>query len=291
MNQKVLLIGILSLFFAIAANAQKGTVKIFSELKGITVYLDEVNQGYDVSIMDSVDVGSHYLKVVKDDVIVYGELINVNGNAVTTILVKNNQEVKNKIIDSKSDEIQQYKMQRMDVMLSTRYVTNTSSQTNSTYYPGFFSTTIGVSKTNVVSNSIPVTDWFITQGGNKKISQEEFAKITNFKLYYDRVKASQDYCETKNEQIRKARTKHILSGLAFVAITAIIAANVDFSEVASAFLVALPATGAMIFFVFASTDKKLYPVVTLTMEEVRNQAYFYNQLLKIRLGLPENYEP
>ncbi len=53
--------------------AQTGTVKIFSELKPIDIYLDEKFQGRDIIQLDSVQIGSHYLKVIKDSVSIYTE--------------------------------------------------------------------------------------------------------------------------------------------------------------------------------------------------------------------------
>jgi lipopolysaccharide export LptBFGC system permease protein LptF len=59
-----------------------GTLKIFSELTGITVYLDENKQGDDIRQINNVPVGSHYLKVLKDGVSIFGELVTVSENNV-----------------------------------------------------------------------------------------------------------------------------------------------------------------------------------------------------------------
>ena len=73
-----------------------GTIKIFSELTGITVYLDENKQGDDVRQINGVPTGSHYLKVLKDGISVFGELVTVTENSVTSILVKNDGKVAEK---------------------------------------------------------------------------------------------------------------------------------------------------------------------------------------------------
>ena len=102
--------------------SQKGTIKVFSELKGINVYLDEVFQGADIINIDSVTIGSHYLKVVKDNVIVYSELITVNQNAVTTAFIKDSEEVQNKL---KNEKIRIG--ERMNLRVNRMLLNNTAS--------------------------------------------------------------------------------------------------------------------------------------------------------------------
>ena len=55
-----------------------GTLNIFSEFNGVTIYLDDNRQGDDVKVINSIPAGNHYLKVMKDGVSIFGELIAIN---------------------------------------------------------------------------------------------------------------------------------------------------------------------------------------------------------------------
>ena len=296
MKTKLLLIVVL-LLSSFSLMAQKGTIKIFYELKGVSVYLNNEFKGFDVGTLDSVTIGSHYLKVTKDNIIVFGEIVTVSANAVTTILIKKNKDLQEKIIAGKTDELHQYESQRLDVMLSTKYVTETNSKSNSVYYPGFFSTTIGQSKTNSVTTTIPVTDWFITQGGTRKISQREFARITNYQPFFEQT-------EKIKQDVEKYNKKTVRGGL--------IAAALGLATIAAGIFVVHPkvdwnsennfnwgaggeimcyTTGGLALIGVASLKKELPYDPILSMETIQGQAYIYNQNLKKKLGIPEDYEP
>jgi len=296
MKTKLLLIVVL-LLSSFSLMAQKGTIKIFYELKGVSVYLNDEFKGFDVGTLDSVTIGSHYLKVTKDNIIVFGEIVTVSANAVTTILIKKNKDLQEKIIAGKTDELHQYESQRLDVMLSTKYVTETNSKSNSVYYPGFFSTTIGQSKTNSVTTTIPVTDWFITQGGTRKISQREFARITNYQPFFEQA-------EKIKQDVEKYNKKTVRGGL--------IAAALGLATIAAGIFVVHPkvdwnsennfnwgaggeimcyTTGGLALIGVASLKKELPYDPILSMETIQGQAYIYNQNLKKKLGIPEDYEP
>ncbi|MBK9190345.1 MAG: hypothetical protein IPM77_01990 [Crocinitomicaceae bacterium] len=101
---------ILSLIFSLQfAYGQKGSVRIFCEVSGSKIFLDDELKGTDISSIDSVVAGSHYLKVTKDEIIIYGELIQVNSGQVTTILVKDTKELQDKLVAFKPEVVQQYK--------------------------------------------------------------------------------------------------------------------------------------------------------------------------------------
>ena len=52
-----------------------GSVNIFSEFTGTSVYLNENKQGDDIKTINAVPAGNHYLKIMKDGVSIFGELI------------------------------------------------------------------------------------------------------------------------------------------------------------------------------------------------------------------------
>lgn len=149
---------------ALAQTNNTGTLKIFSELKGIELFIDEQPQGKDAAEINNIQVGSHYVKAIKDGATVYSELITVAAGATTTILIKDNGQVKEKILEGKYKEQQEYKSKKIDILLSKSVQTVGSSYTSSTYFPGYYSI-FGSGWTNSSSTAYEVTDWKIIKGG------------------------------------------------------------------------------------------------------------------------------
>lgn len=275
--------------------SQKGTIKVFSELKGINIYLDEVLRGTDIITIDSVTSGSHYLKAVKDNVIVFGELIMVNQNAVTTALIKDSEQVQNKLkneklkmekelLESKSDAAKQYNEQRLDILVNTRYVTETSTANQSKYYPGYFSST-GKSSSNSVTETKAYTDWFITQGG-KQITYYTFAQIIGEQSRIDNIAA-------QNKIIKRKRVIRNVIGTP-VLIVGLVGGGFFVAALSSSSPWALPAVwyfGGTVTGMMFLIDKPKYKSVNYSNDEAKEKISIYNQNLKKELGLPANYEP
>ena len=179
MKTKSLVLGIFTLLLmflsvSVFGQTKTGTLKIFSELTGIVVYLDENRQGENVQQINDIPVGSHYLKVLLGSVSVYGELIEIKEGTVTTVLIKNTGQVQEKILDSKTAEQETYTNSKLDIILSRGMSTTTKSYSN--LFPGYYSYW-GYSSS--VSSSVETTDWKIIQGGVKEISESTFAGLTN----------------------------------------------------------------------------------------------------------------
>jgi hypothetical protein len=277
-------------------NAQKGCIKIYSEIKGIEVYLDEVRQGVDVITLDSISAGSHYLKVNKDNGTIYSELVTVNANTVTTVLVKNSREVEQKILATKYPQEEQYKARKVDVLINTQYVTETTGKTNSYYWPGYFSM-IGTSNSSAQSVTYATKDWFFaTESGRVKLSEYNFAKMSG----------NQDLVDRIDKATKKAkRQSNIMGGIgATMLFGGMIVGGIGVGDLASknkflstdaaagcvaggivGFLVGAGVVGA------AGASLKSLNQHWMTIEEAIAQARQYNQRLKKELGLPDNYEP
>ena len=150
-----------------------GTLKIFSELTGISVYLDENKQGDDTKVINGVPVGSHYLKVLLGTTSVYGDLVEIKDGETTTVLIKNTGQVQEKIMDSKVTERQDYQNSKIDILFSTNAVSTTTGK--SSMYPGYYGY-YGYSSSNTVTNQ--VSDFKIVQGGVKEISEMSLATLT-----------------------------------------------------------------------------------------------------------------
>jgi hypothetical protein len=301
-------------FFIISnAAAQTGTIKIFSELKETSVYLDEVLKGNDIMTLDNVPAGSHYLKVVKDEVIIYGELIEVKAGQTTTVLVKDTKEIQDKLLAGKYQEQEKYKAQKLDVLLDIKYVTETNqntattNRTNSLFWPGYYSV-LGTSatRTNTQSNTVSVThsvtDWFITVGGTKKLSHYDFAVIVNDVARLNDYEEQKNYCATHPRKIKPDGTT-IIIGSVFAAIggaVAFIPPMPDFSTEGKVgpqirFVIGASSLVVGIGAVIAGLLHRSPPCVAIfrpyTLEEASALAKAYDHNLKKSLGLPENWEP
>ncbi len=274
---------------SITATAQKGTIKIFTELQNINVYLDNTLQGTDIILIDSVAIGTHYLKILKEGTIVYSELITVQPNTVTTILIKDSPEVKAKILKSKVDEIQKYKSKKLDVILSQNYVTQTKETASSIYFPGYYIAT-GTAFHNSVSVSTAYTDWKIIQGGNKEISDIQFANIVGD----EQIKAN--YTKALKAYNRRVSIGAIIA-IPSIIITGVILADLlgskpflNMSSETEAIIGTAGIVGSIIGYSSAMGAKAPHGHFT-TVEKASKEAYEYNQALKKELGLPESYEP
>lgn len=264
-----------------------GTLNIFSELTGITVYLDENKQGENIKTINSVPVGSHYLKVIKDGVSVFGELVNITENQITTVLVKNDGSVEEKILNSKVAEQEEYKNKKLDVILSTGSTTSTKGYSN--LYPGYYSYW-GTSQS--VSNTVQTTDWKIIQGGLKEISELSFANIVGNKELSDNI----------TMRINKENKTSMTAAL--IALPCIIMATCLLTDAIGdkhwmhkdnpvhpkweAPVAAVSISVGTIAYLLAM--KKPYSGHYITVENAARDAQQYNKGLRTKLGLPENYD-
>lgn len=263
-------------------NAQKGTVKIFSEVKGINVFLDETFKGNDIMTLDSVEIGTHYLKVLKNETIIFGELINVVKEGTTSILIKNDEKLGAKLLATKTDDINEYINNKLDVILSSGSQTFTKG--SSTLFPGYYSYW-GFS--NSVSTTVATSDWKIIKGGVKEISELDFANITKDNELQNRI----------NLQLKKESKRAGIG--AIIAVPSILIATallIDASKAApdpnypewKAYTFAGAAGLGVIG--FAIVMKKPYRGHYISVEAAAKKAQEYNKSLKESLGLPPNFE-
>lgn len=302
-------------------HAQKGNLKIFSELKGVSIYIDDVFRGIDISSFDSLPAGNHYIKATKDDVQIYGELVNVTHDQTTTVLIKDSKEVQDRLLARKFKEQEIYRSKKLDVLVDTKLVTETtgntqiSEKTKSLYFPGYYSI-LGGSNTsgNMATQSTTVTksesSWFITRG-NEKISQDQFAIIVNDTAY---MRQMSEY-KTKMANYEKVMSQKpkwkiewtsTLIGAAFMAGGTLLynpkvdmASNDDAlfgKQFLNIMCISTGVTGAIAFLVGIFHHQKPYStqpvfISPITMDEAIRMSKEYNRQMKLQLGLPEDYEP
>lgn len=300
-------------------NAQKGSVKIFSELKSVNIYLDEVLKGIDLIKLDSISTGSHYLKVVKDDVIVFGELITVKENEALTILIKDSKDIQDKLLARKYKEQELYRSKKLDVLQDTKLVTETTGnteiteKTKSLYFPGYFSVlggsnTTGKANTNSTTTTRSETSWFIIKG-NQRIDHDEFALLTNYEAYSNSQKEYQNKLSYYNAHLKdrpkwKVDWSTTLIGLAFSSAGVLLYDRkvnmfAEDAPVGKVMLNALCGSSALVgsialisgFFHHQSTpNPRPYFYSPISMDDAIREAKEYNRKLKIELGLPETFE-
>jgi hypothetical protein len=278
-----------------AAN-NTGTIKVFSEVKDIEIFIDEKSQGKDTAEIINVEMGSHYIKAVKDGATIFSDLVNVAANATSTILIKNTGQVKENILGAKYTEQQEYKSKKLDILLSKSYQTTGTSNTYSTYFPGYYYYYwgTGYGTTTSKSTQTETTDWKIVQGGVQEISDVQFATLVNDKYA---LKRNQDAWDTYNNTVLWSGVIGLLGIVAAVAGLAAgnaatekgLTASDPESESAATMVavgIVVAVIGCGVCLSFKEPSGHLIPP-----SRAANEAYNYNQKIKADLGLPENYEP
>ena len=266
-----------------------GTLNIFSEFAGTTIYLDDLKQGEDVKVVNAVPAGNHYLKVMKDGVSIFGELIAINPGQTTTVLIKNEGQVAEKIMESKSNEREEYQAKKIDVIFTTNSVSTT--QGASTLFPGFYGY-YGYSSS--VTNTSQISDFKIIQGGVKEIGDlglADLAENQNILNQYARISKS------VNRQL-SIGLGMFLGGLLIggpVLVDILVdkpflhpdGTNAPDWEIGVATAGIISCTIG--YAVTMGADKR-YPKHYYDVEGAAKDAREYNRKLKDKLGLPEGYD-
>lgn len=131
------------------AQTQTGILKVFSEVKDVEIYVDEKLVGKDTVEIKDILAGSHYVKIVRDGKVLYSEVANVSSGLVTTVLVKESQIPKEKLIKPLTTQEAEYKKEKLEIFIQGG-------------------------------------DWYPAKGG-EKISEYYFATLINDKDVVDRI--------------------------------------------------------------------------------------------------------
>ena len=262
------------------AESNAGTIKIFSEVKGIEIFLDEKSQGQDMAVLSNVEMGSHYIKAVKEGVTIFSDLVNVTANATTTVLIKDTGQVKEKILSSKYKEQQEYKSKKLDILLSKSVQTVGSGYTNSIYFPGYYSI-FGSGWTRTSSTAYEITDWKIVQGGVQEISDVSFAQLVNDTATLKKSQEKADFYSNKY---------NIGAIVALVGLASFLGAMATTGDTQIG-LLTLGTVGCVFGYGFMVSAETPPAGHYISPSEAAKRAYDYNQKLKAELGLPADYEP
>lgn len=279
----LMLLGV-SLIFG---QTKTGTLKIFSELTEISVYVDEIKQTTDPTAL-VVPVGSHYLKVLYQNTSVYGEIIEIKENLTTTILIKNTGQVQEKVMETKTLEREEYQNSKIDVLLSSTAISSTSGKTN--YYPGFYGY-YGYTNSNTVTTN--VSDFKIIQGGVKEIGDIDLASLVGNQ---DILNQNANY----NTRVNKQTTTGAIMFLGSLAIGIPLLIDVmgekhflhpgiEPTNAEIGILAAATVTGIISYCIIMGADKHR-PSHWYNPDVASKDAQSYNKKLKGKLGLPESYD-
>jgi hypothetical protein len=282
----ILLLMVLSL--SLFSQTKTGTLKIFSELTGITVYVDESKQVTEATTF-VLPIGTHYLKVLADKATVYGDLVDIKENTVTTVLIKNTGQVQEKVMEAKTQERQDYQNSKIDVLLTSNAISTTTGK--SSYYPGFYGY-YGYQKSNTVTTN--VSDFKIIEGGVKEISDVDLATIAGNQSILD-----------ANARVNMQQRKQANVGMA-IFLPSFIIGSVVFADmvVKKPFLhkvgttastgecavMAVSLTGFIIGYAVVMGSDKHHPAHYYTPDVANADAQKVNKVLKQKLGLPESYD-
>lgn len=280
------------------ATGKGGTLNIFSELTGISVYLDENKQGDDIKQIQGVPAGSHYLKVMKDGVGIFGELVIVSEGQTTSVLVKNDGQVAEKIMESKVKERQEYQGNKIDILFSSNSLSKTSG--SSTLFPGYYGYW-GYSSSATTTTQI--ADFKIIKGGVEEIFDTKLATLVNNQKILDAYNA--DYRSWENAQ-KGALITSLAAFVPFAVFTIDICIKKPFlhdaptDPNASSFST-VPAwewTGYILSGLITWVGIKLSDAPSsrfikphyYKVDEAAKDAQAHNKKLKEKLGLPESYD-
>lgn len=291
-------VGCLAMPSPIHAASATGTLKIFSETKGINVYVDEELKGTDVIEIKDLSPGDHYIKITKDDAVLYSELVKVSAGVTSAILIKSKVPASTQpplevqqAADKLYKQAQQFKQEKLDIMLSKTYQTVGSSYSDSTYFPGYYFAT-GSEWTTSKSTAYEITDWKIIKGGVQQISDSEFAQLVGDK---DTLAAMNKDWEDYNSTMNWAAIIGV-TGILMVLVGGAMAFGSDNKTDSGK---AAGESGAVIFAVgiiptiigLGMLSKNPPTGHYVNPGTASKQAFEYNQALKKKLGLPESYEP
>ena len=292
--KKYFIVALMFLSLSAFAQTKVGTLKIFSELQGISVYIDEVKETVNsTSIL--VPAGSHYLKIIYQNTSVYGEIIEIKDGAITTVLIKNTGQVQEKVMEAKTPERAEYNNLKVEVLFTTNAISQTTGK--SSYYPGFYGY-YGYNKSNTVTTQ--VSDFKIVQGGVQEISEMSLAALAG------NNSVLQANAKDNTRQVKEAG----IGAFVFLGSLAIgLPLIIDMVHKAtpskpggflhpktavhpkweSGVLATTILTGTISYCIIMGSDKHK-PVHYYSPDGANRDAQSYNKALKTKLGLPESYD-
>ncbi|GIV27770.1 MAG: hypothetical protein KatS3mg027_1584 [Bacteroidia bacterium] len=292
---------------------QKCKLRIYTEIDNYYLYIDNKLIGKNIDAIDTISCEDHYIKVMFDNVIVFSEILSFKENESKSILIKKTKEVEEKLLKSKAEEIEQYKREKVEVMISKKYITTTDVNLQHYSYnpmfPNYYSLNYaGATFGQNITSTQEITDWFFVKGGSVKLNELDFIKLhsqyTSNIIYLNQVSNQIKQIDDQNKIIEKKNKKKSMwmnfGGIVFLIgtllmawgfieilvplfLTSDTAINVFFFGLGG-FLIGMP-------FTFMKTLPYLtYPEHFLKLEDAMKMKDEYNAKLKEKLGLPKDFD-
>jgi len=68
-----------------------GKLYIYSEIENVKIYVDNVYKADDFVEIESIQTGTHYVKVIEDNEVIHSSIAAVKGGEVTTVIIRENE--------------------------------------------------------------------------------------------------------------------------------------------------------------------------------------------------------
>ena len=291
----------------------KCKLRIYTEIENYYLYIDDKLLGQNIKAIDTMSCEDHYIKVVYDNVIVFSEILSFKENESKSILIKKTKEVDEKLLKSKAKQIEEYKREKVDIMISKKYITTTDVNlqhyTYNPLFPNYYSLNYsGATFGQNITSTEEISDWFFVKGGNIKLSELEFIKMhnkfTSNVIYLKNVQDKINNIDEKNKLIAKKNKKktYIMNFGIFIFVVGTIMFLWGLIEVLIPLLLTTD-TAMNVFFIGLAgfligmpfTFIKLLPLISypdhyLSLEDAMKMKDEYNSKLKEKLGLPQDFD-
>lgn len=283
-------------------------LKIYSEVKGASIYIDDQLKGTDAVDITDIKPGTYYVKAMLGDNMIFSRVVTVTEGLSNTVLIKQQaqsappQQVQSApqqqvptvpqvqsaprvqqlpaarpITDALIAQKTEYRSKRISVIVKQLKTQQSRGMmiTNET----FMNTDIAAfgSQHTLTEN---IEDWWIVTGDGTKLNENDFLTLVGD------TAGLKGLNDEKNSEFWWELGG--LGGLAVggaVAISGATASTFDVGAFAGGLVTML--CGGTIAIVVASEMNQPH----ISPNYAANKAYEYNLKLKQRLGLPENYEP
>lgn len=253
------------------ATGQTGELKIYSENQGVSIYVDNELKGTDSVSINSINAGTHYIKALKGDTVVYSNVVDVAQGKTSTVLIKILAETADKASDNLYAQKLEYKNKKIEVLIKSSLISESSSVGSGTAWGGYSSVS-GIGWGTSQSSLKEVSDWIIVKGGLEKLSEVGFLETVNDE------KAATVKNDLSNEYLA-----YNLYG--WLAIGGFALAVVQGGSPVAGTIICLYGWGS------AYTSYKAWDGHHITPTYAAEKADNYNLKVKKELKLPVDYEP
>lgn len=270
------------LTFHSASLAASTELKIYSEVKGAEIYVDDQLKGTDSVDITSLKPGSYYVKAMLGGNMIFSKVVEVTEGQSNTVLIQlqgqSAPQIQPQVQPATSSQPEtsgmlsqkaEYRNKRISVQVIKGFVNDWSTAANIAAYGA----------QNTIADS-SIVNWRIMLGDGNQLSDEDFLTLVG-----DSSKVK-DVRDQKSFQLGMTIFSGVLSigGLA-ASLGTVTASTMDTGTLIGGLVVFTGGSLAAVIFGMQYTGYHLSP------NFAADKAYKYNLQLKAKLGLPQEYEP